>query len=273
MTGTTGSTTFTDLALTTTSRRGRRRSCSPTPAPSRCRPPAPRTSTPTGGPAVDVTGHQRRRAVLRHRQLDEQRHRRRQPHRARAPAPSAPTRPARSPAPPGSPSTSTAAPVHVTYRRRDRQRRRRTRPRSPAAPAAPCTFSGPVDDSADAGGGIALLRQHRRQHDLQRRHQDAEHRQPTARSHDRQRRPHAELHRRRPRHHHHQRHRAPADTSGTIAVTGAGNTIATTTGTALDVSNTDIGAAGLTFQSISSNGATNGIRLDHTGRRRADGDR
>lgn len=52
---------------------------------------------------------------------------------------------------------------------------------------------------------------------------------------------------------------------GTLIVTGAGNTIASTTGTALNVDNTNIGASGLTFLSISANGATNGIFLNNTG--------
>ena len=52
---------------------------------------------------------------------------------------------------------------------------------------------------------------------------------------------------------------------GTVAVTGAANTLTTTSGTALNVANTTIGAPGLTFQSISSNGADNGIDLDTTG--------
>ncbi|CAA9218073.1 MAG: hypothetical protein AVDCRST_MAG57-441, partial [uncultured Blastococcus sp.] len=56
-----------------------------------------------------------------------------------------------------------------------------------------------------------------------------------------------------------------ADASGTLAITGAGNTLDTGTGRALHVATTDIGAAGLTFQRISSNGAANGIRLDNTG--------
>ncbi len=44
------------------------------------------------------------------------------------------------------------------------------------------------------------------------------------------------------------------------------NTIATTTGTALNVANTQIGGAGLTFRSITSSGGTgNGIVLDNTG--------
>jgi hypothetical protein len=44
------------------------------------------------------------------------------------------------------------------------------------------------------------------------------------------------------------------------------NTITTTTGTALNVANTTIGASGLTFRSISSNGGSqNGIILDSTG--------
>lgn len=52
---------------------------------------------------------------------------------------------------------------------------------------------------------------------------------------------------------------------GTITVQGSGNTISATTGTALNVVNTTIGAGGLTFQSISANGATTGILLDNTG--------
>ncbi len=43
------------------------------------------------------------------------------------------------------------------------------------------------------------------------------------------------------------------------------NTLATTTGTALNVANTTIGAAGLTFRSIASNGATSGIIVNATG--------
>ncbi|WP_243057035.1 cadherin domain-containing protein [Nocardioides sp. SR21] len=52
---------------------------------------------------------------------------------------------------------------------------------------------------------------------------------------------------------------------GTVEVTGAGNTITTTSGTPLRVSDTVIGAAGLTFRSISSSGAANGIVLQNTG--------
>lgn len=50
-----------------------------------------------------------------------------------------------------------------------------------------------------------------------------------------------------------------------INVSGAGNTITSTTGTALNVDNSTIGGLGLTFQSISANGATNGIVLNTTG--------
>ncbi|HEU0316169.1 MAG TPA: hypothetical protein VFR49_02500, partial [Solirubrobacteraceae bacterium] len=53
--------------------------------------------------------------------------------------------------------------------------------------------------------------------------------------------------------------------SGTLVVSGAGNTIDTTTGRALDIASTDIGAGGVTFQRISANGAANGIVLDTTG--------
>jgi VCBS repeat-containing protein len=52
---------------------------------------------------------------------------------------------------------------------------------------------------------------------------------------------------------------------GTINVTGPVNTIDSTTGTALNVANTTIGASGLNFQSISANGAVNGIVLSSTG--------
>ena len=43
------------------------------------------------------------------------------------------------------------------------------------------------------------------------------------------------------------------------------NTLATTTGTALNVANTAIGAGGLTFRSIAANGGANGIVLNTTG--------
>jgi hypothetical protein len=52
---------------------------------------------------------------------------------------------------------------------------------------------------------------------------------------------------------------------GTVNVTGTGNTINSGTGTALTVTNTTIGASGMTFQSISANGAPNGILLNNTG--------
>lgn len=52
---------------------------------------------------------------------------------------------------------------------------------------------------------------------------------------------------------------------GTINVQGSNNTISSTTGTALNVTNTTIGASDLTFRSISSNGAANGIVLNNTG--------
>lgn len=56
-----------------------------------------------------------------------------------------------------------------------------------------------------------------------------------------------------------------ASSSGTVSVTGTGNTITTTTGRALDLSATDIAPAGLTFQSISSDGADHGIQMSATG--------
>jgi hypothetical protein len=52
---------------------------------------------------------------------------------------------------------------------------------------------------------------------------------------------------------------------GTVQVTGANNTIASGTGTALNVQNTTIGASGLTFVSIGSTGGTNAIVLNNTG--------
>ncbi|WP_131655559.1 beta strand repeat-containing protein [Methylocucumis oryzae] len=56
---------------------------------------------------------------------------------------------------------------------------------------------------------------------------------------------------------------------GTINITGAGNRITTTTSTALNVTNTNIGASGLTFQSINAGTASGssgvGIYLDNTG--------
>jgi hypothetical protein len=52
---------------------------------------------------------------------------------------------------------------------------------------------------------------------------------------------------------------------GTVNVTGANNTLATTTGTALNVTSTNIGSSGLTFKSIAANGAANGIVLNGTG--------
>jgi VCBS repeat-containing protein len=56
-----------------------------------------------------------------------------------------------------------------------------------------------------------------------------------------------------------------ASGGGTVTATGTGSTLTTTTGSALAVQSTTIGAAGLTFQSISSNGANPGINLSSTG--------
>ena len=60
-----------------------------------------------------------------------------------------------------------------------------------------------------------------------------------------------------------------ATNSGTINViqdnVATVNTLATTTGTALNVTNTTIGGSGVTFRSISANGAANGIVLNNTG--------
>jgi hypothetical protein len=62
-----------------------------------------------------------------------------------------------------------------------------------------------------------------------------------------------------------------ADTSGTLNVTGSGNSINSVSGVALDVANTDIGASDLTFERIDAGNATaaadpaNGIVLNNTG--------
>jgi hypothetical protein len=56
-----------------------------------------------------------------------------------------------------------------------------------------------------------------------------------------------------------------ASGGGTVNVTGSNNTIDTTTGTALTVSSTTIGASNLNFLSIAANGAANGIVLNATG--------
>ena len=57
-----------------------------------------------------------------------------------------------------------------------------------------------------------------------------------------------------------------ATNGGTVNVTGASNSLTTTTASALEVANTNIGSSGLTFQSISSNGGSAaGIVLDTTG--------
>jgi hypothetical protein len=53
--------------------------------------------------------------------------------------------------------------------------------------------------------------------------------------------------------------------AGALIVSGSNNVIATTSGTALSVENTTIGAAGLTFRSISANGGARGIVLSSTG--------
>ena len=56
-----------------------------------------------------------------------------------------------------------------------------------------------------------------------------------------------------------------ATSGGTVTALGAGKTLATTTGTALNVSATTIGTGGLNFQSIAANGAASGIVLNNTG--------
>jgi hypothetical protein len=56
-----------------------------------------------------------------------------------------------------------------------------------------------------------------------------------------------------------------ATNSGTLVVSGGGNSITTTTGRPLNVTNTDVGGTPLTFEQVSSNGASNGILLNNTG--------
>jgi VCBS repeat-containing protein len=56
-----------------------------------------------------------------------------------------------------------------------------------------------------------------------------------------------------------------AQTGGSLTVTGTGNTIDTGTGNALFIDNTNIGASNVTFQRISANGASVGIRANVTG--------
>jgi hypothetical protein len=56
-----------------------------------------------------------------------------------------------------------------------------------------------------------------------------------------------------------------ASGGGTVTVQGSNNTIGSGTGGGLNVANTTIGALGLNFRSIASNGAANGIILNNTG--------
>ncbi|WP_084629505.1 tandem-95 repeat protein [Patulibacter americanus] len=56
-----------------------------------------------------------------------------------------------------------------------------------------------------------------------------------------------------------------ASGGGTVGVTGAENTIAATAATALDVNGPDIATGDLTFRSLNSAGAVNGVRLADTG--------
>ena len=50
-----------------------------------------------------------------------------------------------------------------------------------------------------------------------------------------------------------------------MSTSGSPNTASATSGGAVIVENTTIGAPGLTFRSVSANGAVNGIRLVNTG--------
>jgi len=56
-----------------------------------------------------------------------------------------------------------------------------------------------------------------------------------------------------------------ASGGGSVAATGAGNSVTAAGGAAINIVGTQIGAAGLTFQSVSATGGTNGIVLQATG--------
>ncbi|MBB6409702.1 S-layer family protein [Mesorhizobium sangaii] len=53
--------------------------------------------------------------------------------------------------------------------------------------------------------------------------------------------------------------------AGTVSVTGAGNTISTQTGTALKLDSATVGAGSLNFSSVSANGAATGVSLNNVG--------
>ena len=53
--------------------------------------------------------------------------------------------------------------------------------------------------------------------------------------------------------------------SGTVQVTGAENTVAAGTGTAVNIQNVNVGSSGVVFKSVSANGGANGIVLNTTG--------
>jgi hypothetical protein len=56
-----------------------------------------------------------------------------------------------------------------------------------------------------------------------------------------------------------------ASGGGTVSVTGGGNTVMSAGGTAVRIENATIGAAGITFRSVTASGGTNGIVLTNTG--------
>ncbi len=56
-----------------------------------------------------------------------------------------------------------------------------------------------------------------------------------------------------------------ATRGGTVTATGSGSSVSSTTGTPLKIDSTTIGAADVTFQAVSANGAANGIVLNQTG--------
>ena len=56
-----------------------------------------------------------------------------------------------------------------------------------------------------------------------------------------------------------------ANNAGTLTVTGSGNTVSSSGGTAVNLTDTTIGAGGITLLSVSASGADTGITLNNTG--------
>ena len=271
MTDTTGTTTFGDLALDHHHAAPRPRSGSRTPAPCPSRPPAPKRQRDRR-PGGRRHRHDRLDARLRRRQLDQQRQRRHQPRRPR--------------------HRHLLRQQRHDHRRRGhrlrprRRQRRRHLPRrhhqrgredrrDQRAHGGTVTLSGPITETGDAdatqeNGGIAVTGNSGGSTVVSNATKTFNTGEDHASSWARATATRSPL-RRQPRHRHHQRpgsgrdhqrdacglrHRQHDRHAGPLR--------------ALNVANTDIGAAGATFQRISSNGAAaadpaNGIVLDDTG--------